>query len=124
MIEVEDLSVMFRVAHGTVTAVRQASFAVAAGESFGIVGESGSGKSTVLRAIAGLVAPQTGTIRVDRRLMAVTDTTRLTKADMPENTALPDIRVDPDTFTVSVDGEVWEPEPVSELPMAQRYFLF
>ncbi|MCA0145230.1 urease subunit alpha [Blastococcus sp. LR1] len=63
-------------------------------------------------------------LAVDRRLAAVSDTSRLTKADMPENTALPDIRVDPDTFTVSVDGEVWEPEPVAELPMAQRYFLF
>ncbi|MBM7806798.1 urease subunit alpha [Geodermatophilus bullaregiensis] len=63
-------------------------------------------------------------LAVDRRLAAVTDTTRLTKADMPQNTALPEIRVDPDTFTVTVDGEVWEPEPVRELPMAQRYFLF
>jgi urease subunit alpha len=63
-------------------------------------------------------------LAVDRRLVAVADTTRLTKADMPENTALPEIRVDPDTFTVRVDGEVWEPEPVRELPMAQRYFLF
>ncbi|KGH44846.1 urease subunit alpha [Modestobacter caceresii] len=63
-------------------------------------------------------------LAVDRRLVAVADTTRLGKADMPENTALPEIRVDPDTFTVSVDGEVWEPEPVAELPMAQRYFLF
>lgn len=63
-------------------------------------------------------------LAVDRRLLAVSDTSRLGKADMPENTALPDIRVDPHTFTVSVDGEVWEPEPVAELPMAQRYFLF
>ncbi|MCZ2813201.1 urease subunit alpha [Modestobacter sp. VKM Ac-2979] len=63
-------------------------------------------------------------LAVDRRLVAVADTTRLGKADMPENTALPEIRVDPDTFTVSVGGEVWEPEPVAELPMAQRYFLF
>jgi urease subunit alpha len=63
-------------------------------------------------------------LAVDRRLLAVTDTTQLTKADMPGNTALPEIRVDPDTFTVRVDGEVWEPEPVRELPMAQRYFLF
>ncbi|MCO7222447.1 urease subunit alpha [Klenkia sp. PcliD-1-E] len=63
-------------------------------------------------------------LAVDRRLAAVSDTSRLGKADMPENTALPDIRVDPHTFTVSVDGEVWEPEPVAELPMAQRYFLF
>jgi urease subunit alpha len=63
-------------------------------------------------------------LAIDRRLVAVGDTTRLGKADMPENTALPEIRVDPDTFTVSVDGDVWEPEPVRELPMAQRYFLF
>ncbi|MCZ2835816.1 urease subunit alpha [Modestobacter sp. VKM Ac-2985] len=63
-------------------------------------------------------------LAVDRRLVAVRDTTRLGKADMPENTALPDIRVDPETFTVAIDGEVWEPDPVTELPMAQRYFLF
>ena len=69
-IEVSDLTVAFRIAGGTVTAVRQAGFAVAAGESFGIVGESGSGKSTVLRAIAGLVPAQAGTIRIEGRLMA------------------------------------------------------
>ena len=73
---------------------------------------------------AALEAGLADRLAVDRRLAAVTDTTRLTKADMPENTALPEIRVDPDTFTVRVDGEVWEPEPVRELPMAQRYFLF
>ena len=32
--------------------------------------------------------------------------------------------VDPDTFTVRIDGEVWEEQPATELPMAQRYFLF
>jgi urease subunit alpha len=32
--------------------------------------------------------------------------------------------VEPDTFTVRVDGEVIEPEPVAELPLAQRYHLF
>jgi urease subunit alpha len=43
---------------------------------------------------------------------------------MPLNDALPEIKVDPDTFTVSVDGDEVEPAPASELPMAQRYFLF
>ncbi len=46
------------------------------------------------------------------------------KADLPENTATPDIHVDPETFTVTVDGDTIEPAPVAELPMAQRYFLF
>ena len=36
----------------------------------------------------------------------------------------PRIEVDPDTFTVRIDGEVWQEQPATELPMAQRYFLF
>ena len=56
--------------------------------------------------------------------MPVRDTRRLTKADMPNNDALPRIEVEPDTFTVRVDGEVVEAAPATELPMAQRYFLF
>jgi urease subunit alpha len=61
---------------------------------------------------------------VRRRLVPVRDTRRLTKADMPNNDALPTIEVEPDTFTVRVDGEVVEPAPAEVLPMAQRYFLF
>jgi urease subunit alpha len=61
---------------------------------------------------------------VRRRLVACTDTRSLTKADMPGNDALPRIEVEPDTFTVRVDGEVVEAAPAAELPMAQRYFLF
>jgi urease subunit alpha len=61
---------------------------------------------------------------VRRRLVPVADVRARGKADLPENDAMPDIEVDPDTFTVRVDGTVVEPEPVTELPMAQRYFLF
>jgi len=45
--------------------VADVSFAVAAGEAFGIVGESGSGKSTLLRAIAGLETIAAGTLALD-----------------------------------------------------------
>ncbi|MHB1534710.1 MAG: urease subunit alpha [Acidimicrobiales bacterium] len=61
---------------------------------------------------------------VRRRLVAVADTRRLTKADMPYNGALPDIAVDPDSFTVTIDGETVTEAPAEVLPMAQRYFLF
>jgi urease subunit alpha len=61
---------------------------------------------------------------VKRRLVPVTDTRSLTKADMPNNDALPRIEVEPDTFTVRVDGEVVEAAPAAVLPIAQRYFLF
>jgi urease subunit alpha len=59
-----------------------------------------------------------------RPLVAVADVRQRVKADLPENSALPRIEVDPDTFTVRVDGAVVEPHPVERLPMAQRYFLF
>ena len=48
----------------------------------------------------------------------------LSKASLPENDALPSIDVDRETFAVRVDGELIEPQPAAELPMAQRYFLF
>ncbi|ORA29948.1 urease subunit alpha [Mycobacterium aquaticum] len=61
---------------------------------------------------------------VRRKLVAVKDVRRIGKAHMPLNDALPRIEVDPDTFTVRIDGEVWQEQPAAELPMAQRYFLF
>src|SRR4051812_45007413 len=58
---------------------------------------------------------------IRRRLVAVTDVRKVGKADMPLNDALPAIQVDPDTFTVRIDGEVWQEQPAVELPMVQRY---
>ncbi|KUI13874.1 urease subunit alpha [Mycolicibacterium acapulense] len=63
-------------------------------------------------------------IDVKRRLVPVKDVRGVGKADMPLNDALPRIEVDPDTFTVRIDGDVWQEQPAAELPMAQRYFLF
>ena len=62
--------------------------------------------------------------RIEREVVPVADTRSVGKADMVENTATPRIEIDPDTFTVTVDGEVMEEAPADELPMAQRYFLF
>ena len=61
---------------------------------------------------------------LQRRLVPVGNTRSLSKADLPENDSLPSIVVDPDTFAVRIDGELIDEQPVSELPMAQRYFLF
>jgi urease subunit alpha len=61
---------------------------------------------------------------LQRRLATLADTRSVTKTDMVLNDALPDVQVDPDSFAVHVDGELIEPQPVRELPMAQRYFLF
>ena len=59
-----------------------------------------------------------------RTVKATADTRGLGKSDLPENDARPDIRVEPDTFRVWIDGDEVEPAPAAVLPMAQRYFLF
>ena len=61
---------------------------------------------------------------ITRPLVAVGNCRSVGKDDMVENTARPEIAVDPDTFTVTIDGDVIEEAPAEELPMAQRYFLF
>lgn len=63
-------------------------------------------------------------LRLHRRLAPVRNTRSLSKTQMPGNDALPRIEVEPDTFTVRIDGEPVEPAPVDTLPMTQRYFLF
>ncbi|MGW1764261.1 urease subunit alpha [Streptomyces sp. NPDC002073] len=59
-----------------------------------------------------------------KEFVAIDSTRNVTKADMRENDARPRVEVDADTFTVTIDGESVEPAPATELPMAQRYFLF
>jgi urease subunit alpha len=46
------------------------------------------------------------------------------KKDMKRNEATPEIRVDPETYQVWVDGEKVASDPLDKLPMTQRYFLF
>lgn len=62
-------------------------------------------------------------LALNRELVGVQNVRGLSKADLPENDALPVIEVDPDTFTVRIDGQVVDHEPAVELPMTQRYFL-
>jgi len=54
----------------------------------------------------------------------VRNTRNIGKADMVYNDKLPKIEVDPETYTVKADGELLTCEPATELPLAQRYFLF
>jgi len=68
-LDVQNLGVTFSKGSSVVQAVRNVSFSVNQGSSFGIVGESGSGKSTVLRAICGLVPQTTGSIHLNSQVL-------------------------------------------------------
>ncbi len=63
-IHIENLNVWFGDGADRVDAVKNATFDVPSGASFGLVGESGSGKSTILRAMMGLAPTWSGTIQV------------------------------------------------------------
>ena len=65
-----------------------------------------------------------GRLGLSRRVVALSNTRGIGKAQMKLNDALPDIRVDPETYEVRADGELLVCEPASELPLAQRYFLY
>ncbi|MCS3472046.1 urease subunit alpha [Pseudomonas sp. JUb42] len=56
-------------------------------------------------------------------LLPAFGTRTLRKSDMLHNDACPHIRVDAQTFDVYADGELLTCEPVSEVPLAQRYML-
>jgi urease subunit alpha len=57
-------------------------------------------------------------------LLPVQGCRHLTKADMRWNSALPRLQVDPETYEVSIDGELVSCDAARQLPLAQRYFLF
>ncbi len=63
-------------------------------------------------------------LRLRKAVAAVGRTRGLRKADMIHNGYQPHIEVDPQTYEVRADGERLACEPLAELPMAQRYFLF
>ena len=57
-------------------AVKNVSFTIKAGESFGLVGESGSGKSTIARLIAGLISIDQGSIKLFSKEVTNNDKTK------------------------------------------------
>jgi urease subunit alpha len=64
------------------------------------------------------------TLGLHKQLRAVSGTRSIRKKDMLLNNYQPKIEVDPQTYVVRADGELLTCEPATELPLAQRYFLF
>ena len=60
---------------------------------------------------------------LSRLCVPVQNTRGIGKAAMRNNSALPKVEVDPQTYEVFADGELLTCEPAEVLPMAQRYFL-
>jgi urease subunit alpha len=91
-----------------------------------LVAEGGAGadRSVTFVAPAALEDGLADRLGLRRQLEAVRPTRDVTKADMVNNDATPRIEVDPESFAIRVEGELVEPAPATELPLAQRYSLF
>ena len=64
-------------------------------------------------------------LRVSKSLVGVANTRgQISKSSMIHNGATPNIKVDPETYQVTIDGQLLTCEPADVLPMAQRYFMF
>jgi urease subunit alpha len=61
---------------------------------------------------------------LDRVVVPVENCRKIGKKDMKRNEATPDIKVNADTYEVTVDGKKVHSDPLDKLPMTQRYFLF
>ncbi len=73
---------------------------------------------------AALNNPAVAALGLSKPLVAVSGTRTLQKSDMVHNGATPEISVDPETYVVMADGVHLVCGPATELPLAQRYFLF
>ncbi|NOX54064.1 MAG: ABC transporter ATP-binding protein [Planctomycetes bacterium] len=65
LVELEDVTKVYRSGTAEVRALDGVSLSVRAGEFVAVQGQSGSGKTTLLLIAGGLLAPTSGTVRVD-----------------------------------------------------------
>ncbi len=65
-----------------------------------------------------------GALGLAKETLAVSGTRHIGKRDMVLNDAMPEIEVHSETYEVRANGELLTCEPASELPLAQRYFLY
>lgn len=91
---------------------------------FGAFGAAVSRTSFTFLSKAALEADVPTRLGLRRRCEAVLNTRRINKKDMLHNDYLPHMEVDPQTYAVRADGQLLTCEPLDELPLAQRYFLF
>jgi urease subunit alpha len=91
---------------------------------FGAYGRATGSTSLAFVSQASLDASTVQRYGLTKRLAAVRGCRGIGKRDMKLNDALPSMSVDPETYTVTADGEVLRAEPARVLPLAQRYWLF
>ena len=91
---------------------------------FGALGRSVERNAVIFVSAAAQADGVAARLGLAKDTVAVEHCRGIGKADMRLNDAMPQIEVDPETYVVRADGEVLTCEPATELPLAQRYFLY
>ncbi|RKQ35331.1 urease subunit alpha [Kocuria tytonis] len=93
-------------------------------KAFGAYGKAAARSSITFMSQASIRAGVPRSLGLEKVVRECRNIRSLTKADMKFNGETPQLRVDPETYEVRVDGTPVSCEPRTELPMAQRYFMF
>jgi len=91
---------------------------------FGSLGKANNNTSMLFLSAAAVEAGVPEQLGLKSLIGTVKGCRNITKKDMVRNSYQPEIEVDSQTYEVRADGQLLVCEPATELPMAQRYFLF
>jgi urease subunit alpha len=91
---------------------------------FGAMGRAVEHSAVIFVSEAAQAADVASKYGLSKSTLAVNHTRNIGKSNMVLNTAKPEIDVNPETYEVRANGELLTCEPATELPMAQRYFMF
>ena len=93
-------------------------------EMFGAFGRSLENSAVTFVSQASFERDIGSNLELRKKTIPIKNTRSINKSDMVYNNLCPTVEVDPETYEVKANGEILTCEPASELPMAQRYFLF
>ena len=91
---------------------------------FGALGRAKQSVSVTFTSKLALEGGLAGRLDTRKRLVAVEGCRSIGKKDMVHNSLTPDIRINPETYEVRVDGKVAAAEPAASVPMGRLYNLF
>jgi urease subunit alpha len=90
---------------------------------WGASGRAAAELGVIFATQSAIDADVAGRWSLDRRLVPTRNTRALTKRDMLHNDVLPAIDVDPETYRVTVDGELCTCDPADRVPLGRLYVL-
>ncbi|MET0602281.1 MAG: urease subunit alpha [Baekduia sp.] len=90
---------------------------------FGAYGRARQSTGVTFMSQAGIAAGVPEQLGLERQIIPVRNCRSIGKQHMVRNSRIPDIQVDPETFKVSVDGEITTIEPAKELPLTRLFFM-